>query len=137
MSDHDDETRRPADYGNSTPEAGRPTEYGSGTPEAGDTTEGSTGASLETGDPAGYGTSTPETGRSTGNGMALTDQGKVIDDALRLWTARERERATEAMYLAPKSAQEQEEYAAWCELRRAAAARLFRDRETALGYPTP
>lgn len=58
-----------------------------------------------------------------------TDRGKVIDDALRLWSARERERATEAMYLTPKSAQEQEEYAAWRELRRAAAARLFRDHE--------
>jgi hypothetical protein len=58
-----------------------------------------------------------------------TDRGKVIDDALRLWAAHERERATEAMYLAPKSTQEQEEYAAWRELRRAAADRLFRDRE--------
>jgi metal-responsive CopG/Arc/MetJ family transcriptional regulator len=55
-----------------------------------------------------------------------TDRGKVIDDALRLWTARERERATEAMYLAPKSAQEQEEYDAWRRFRRAAAVRLFR-----------
>jgi hypothetical protein len=137
LSDHDDETRRPADYGATTPEAGRPTEYGSGTPEAGGTTEGSTGASPETGDPAGHGTSTPETGRSTGDGMRLTDRGKVIDDTLRLWTSRERERATEAMYLEPKSAQEHEECAAWRELRRAAAARLFRNREAALGYPTP
>ena len=58
-----------------------------------------------------------------------TDRGKVIDDALRLWTARERERATEAMYLAPKSTEEQEEYAAWRRFRRAAASRLFRERE--------
>jgi len=53
----------------------------------------------------------------------------VIDDALRLWTAREHERATEAMYLTPKSTEEQEEYAAWRLFRRAAAARLFRERE--------
>jgi len=58
-----------------------------------------------------------------------TDRGKVIDDALRLWTARERERATEAMYLTPKSTEEQEEYAAWRLFRRATAARLFRERE--------
>lgn len=57
-----------------------------------------------------------------------TDRGKVIDDVLRLWAAHERERATEAMYLAPTSAQEQEEYTAWRELRRAAAKRLFRER---------
>ncbi len=59
----------------------------------------------------------------------------MIDDALRLRTARERERATGAMYLATKSAQEQEEYAAWRELRRAAAERLFRERETTPHYP--
>ncbi len=58
-----------------------------------------------------------------------TDRGKVIDDALRLWASRERERATEAMYLTPKSTQEQEEFAAWRQLRRAAATRLFRERE--------
>jgi len=60
---------------------------------------------------------------------------KMIDDALRLRAARERERATEAMYLKRKSAQEQEEYAAWRELRRAAVERLFREREAAPGYP--
>ncbi|MDQ2829570.1 MAG: hypothetical protein M3Y74_11035 [Chloroflexota bacterium] len=59
----------------------------------------------------------------------------MIDDDLRLRTTRERERAAEAMYLAPKSAQEQEEYAAWRELRRAAVERLFREREAAPGYP--
>ncbi len=49
----------------------------------------------------------------------------MIDDALRLHAAREREHATKAMNLAPKSTQEQEEYAAWRELRRAAAERLI------------
>ncbi len=59
----------------------------------------------------------------------------MIDDAPRLHAARERERATEAMYREPKSAQEQKEYAAWRELRRAAAERLFREREAAPCYP--
>ncbi len=51
---------------------------------------------------------------------------QVIDEALRLWTARERERAIEAQYAAPRSVREQEEHAAWKGLRRSAAARLFR-----------
>jgi hypothetical protein len=52
----------------------------------------------------------------------------VIDEALRLWTARERERAIEEQLLAPQSPQEIEERAAWREIRRAAADRLFRPR---------
>jgi len=78
LSDHDDETKRPADYGATTPEAERPTEYGSGTPEAGGTTEGSAGKEPETGSATGYGSSTPETGRPTGDGMGLT--GKRIQE---------------------------------------------------------
>jgi len=58
-----------------------------------------------------------------------TDRGEIIDAALRLWTDRERERALEAQFLAPKSAEEQEEYAAWRQIRRAATTRLFRDPE--------
>jgi len=56
------------------------------------------------------------------------NRSQVIDEALRLWAARERERAIEAQFAAPRSAQEQEqeEHAAWKHLRRAAATRLFR-----------
>lgn len=51
----------------------------------------------------------------------------VIDEALRLWAARERERAMEAQFLAPPSDREAEERAAWRRIRRAAAAdQLFR-----------
>ncbi len=57
---------------------------------------------------------------------AAAHRSEVIDEALRLWTARERERAIEAQYAAPRSAREQEEYAAWQRLRRSAATRLFR-----------
>ncbi len=53
---------------------------------------------------------------------------EVIDEALRLWTARERERAIEAQFTAPRSVEEQEEDAAWTQLRRSAATRLFRPR---------
>lgn len=53
----------------------------------------------------------------------------VIDEALRLWSARERARAIEEQMLAPQSEQEQAERAAWRELQSAAATRLFfRDR---------
>jgi len=57
---------------------------------------------------------------------AAAHRSEVIDEALRLWTARERERAIEAQYAAPRSAREQEEYDAWKRLRRSAATRLFR-----------
>jgi hypothetical protein len=58
-----------------------------------------------------------------------TDRGAVVDEALRLWAARERERALEVQHLAPRSPEEQEEYAAWRRIRRAAAGRLLRERE--------
>lgn len=55
----------------------------------------------------------------------------IIDEALRLWTARERERAIEQQIRAPQSEQEQLERAAWRELRRATTAqRLVHDRWT-------
>ncbi len=57
---------------------------------------------------------------------ATAHRSQVIDEALRLWAARERERAIEAQYAAPRSAREQEEYDAWKRLRRSAATRLFR-----------
>ena len=57
---------------------------------------------------------------------ADTNRGMVFDDALRLWAARERERAIEAQHTAPQSPQEREEYAAWRQIRRSASARLFR-----------
>ena len=53
----------------------------------------------------------------------------IIDQALRLWTAQERERAMEAQYHGPLSPEECEERAAWKKLRRSATtARLFRSR---------
>lgn len=59
---------------------------------------------------------------------AAANRSQVIDEALRLWAARERERAIEAQYAVPGLAQEQEEQVAWQQLRRSAAARLFRPR---------
>lgn len=59
---------------------------------------------------------------------AEVNRSMVVDEALRLWAARERERALEAQFLAPLSAQEVEERAGWRALRRSAAARLFRSR---------
>lgn len=58
--------------------------------------------------------------------MKERQRAKVIDEALRLWAAHERERAIEGQYAPPRSVREQEEYAAWQQLRRAAATRLFR-----------
>ena len=60
-----------------------------------------------------------------------TSRSAVIDEALRLWTARERERAMEEQYAdtAPLSEEDAAEHAAWRRIRNAAAAdRLFRDR---------
>jgi hypothetical protein len=54
------------------------------------------------------------------------DLGKVLDEALYLWCAREQERAIAAQYAEPQSEIEREEYAAWKRIRDAAAARLFR-----------
>jgi|SRR5437868_8106481 len=56
------------------------------------------------------------------------DRSKVIDEALRLWCAREQERAMEEQYAVPQSPEEQEERAAWREIHAAAAERLFRPR---------
>lgn len=56
------------------------------------------------------------------------NRGMVFDQGLRLWAARERERAIEAQHTAPLSPQAQEEYAAWRQIRRSAAERLLRDR---------
>ena len=58
---------------------------------------------------------------------AETNRGMILDQALRLWAARERERAIEAQHTAPSSPREREEYAAWREVRRAASKRLFRN----------
>jgi metal-responsive CopG/Arc/MetJ family transcriptional regulator len=53
------------------------------------------------------------------------DRSKVIEEALRLWCAREQERAMEEQYAAPQSSEEQEERAAWREIQAAAAGRIF------------
>src|SRR5437588_11975399 len=54
---------------------------------------------------------------------ADTNRGMVFDEALRLWAARERERAIEAQHTAPPSPQEREEYAASNQIRRSDSAR--------------
>jgi Arc/MetJ-type ribon-helix-helix transcriptional regulator len=59
----------------------------------------------------------PGTGRST-----------VIDEALRLWYAREQERAMEIQFAAPESPAEHGERAAWRRTRRAADGRRFSPR---------
>ena len=57
---------------------------------------------------------------------ANANRGMIFDEALRLWAARERERAIEAQHTAPQSPQERDEYAAWRQIRRSASERLFR-----------
>jgi Arc/MetJ-type ribon-helix-helix transcriptional regulator len=59
-----------------------------------------------------------------------TSRSAVIEEALRLWTARERERAMEAQYAdpLPLSDDDAAEWEAWRRIRQASAARLFRDR---------
>jgi hypothetical protein len=57
-----------------------------------------------------------------------TDRSKVLDAALRLWYAREQERAMEAQYAAPQSPEEQDERAAWRAIRAAAVERTFHQR---------
>jgi Arc/MetJ-type ribon-helix-helix transcriptional regulator len=52
----------------------------------------------------------------------------VIDDALRLWIARERERAIEAQHAPPETPEEAAELESWRAIRDAAAQRLFRSR---------
>ncbi len=56
------------------------------------------------------------------------DRSKVIDEALRLWYAREKDRAMEAQFAEPDSPEEDEERAAWRQIQAAAAERLFRSR---------
>ena len=54
---------------------------------------------------------------------------EVLDEALQLWSARQREREMEEVYRQLPSAEEAAEYAAWRRIRRAAAAaRLARPR---------
>jgi hypothetical protein len=59
-----------------------------------------------------------------------TSRSAVFDEALRLWTARERERAIEALYADLPSLSEEDaaEWRSWRAIQRASAARLFRDR---------
>ena len=59
-----------------------------------------------------------------------TSRSAVIDEALRLWSARERQRAMEEQYadLAPPSAEDAAERDAWRRIQRASAERLFRAR---------
>jgi hypothetical protein len=51
----------------------------------------------------------------------------VLDEALRLWAAQRRARAIEAQHSGEADDQDAAEQAAWREIRRAAAARLFRE----------
>lgn len=52
----------------------------------------------------------------------------VIEEALHLWLAREHERAIEAQFPAPQSAEETAEIESWWAMRNTAAQRLFRPR---------
>lgn len=52
----------------------------------------------------------------------------VIDDALRLWYARQQELALEAQYRAPSSDRVSAELRSWSAVRKAAARRVFRGR---------
>jgi hypothetical protein len=54
------------------------------------------------------------------------NRGTVVDEALRLWTARRREQAIEAQYDEKPGAADDAEWASWRHIRRAAASRLFR-----------
>lgn len=53
------------------------------------------------------------------------DRSSVIDDALRLWYARQQDEAMEKQLLAPRSARERSEGRGWAAIRRAAATRRF------------
>jgi hypothetical protein len=54
----------------------------------------------------------------------------VVDEALRMWSARVRERAMEELYADPSPLSEEDaaEWRSWKAIQRASAARLFRDR---------
>lgn len=54
-----------------------------------------------------------------------TDRSSVLDEALRLWYARQQDRAMEAQFTAPESARLRAERSAWRTIQRAAAARRF------------
>lgn len=54
------------------------------------------------------------------------NRGSVVDEALRLWIARRRELAIEAQYDEKLAGADEAEWASWRQIRRAAAARLFR-----------
>ena len=54
-----------------------------------------------------------------------TDRSTVIDEALRLWYARQQELALERQLTAPQSARERAEGRRWASIRRASAARRF------------
>jgi Arc/MetJ-type ribon-helix-helix transcriptional regulator len=53
-------------------------------------------------------------------------RGSVVNEALRLWTARRREQAIEAQYDDKLAEADEAEWASWRQIRREAAARLFR-----------
>ncbi len=57
-----------------------------------------------------------------------TSRRAVLDEAMGLWTARQREKALEQQLLAPLSPSEARESAEWKRIRSVAAARLFRQR---------
>ena len=57
--------------------------------------------------------------------------------ALHSWYAVQQDRAMEAQFLAPESALEAEEHAAWAQIQAAAAKRLFSLTERARSEPSP
>jgi Arc/MetJ-type ribon-helix-helix transcriptional regulator len=54
------------------------------------------------------------------------DRSSVIDDALRLWYAKQQDLAMERQLTAPRSARERAEAEGWRSIRRAATARMIR-----------
>lgn len=57
------------------------------------------------------------------------DRSSVIDDALRLWYARQQERALERQLMSPRSAREEAEGRAWAAIRSSAAKRRLGGRQ--------
>lgn len=54
------------------------------------------------------------------------DRSKVIDEALRLWLAREQAKAMAEQFRGPRSTAEQEEQRAWHDIQTASARRILR-----------
>ena len=54
-----------------------------------------------------------------------SNRSRVVEDALRLWQSRQLEQALEAQYAEPLTDEQEEDMAAWRQIRRAAAQRIL------------